>query len=87
LGRGGACQAVLASSTVAKTGTTCENRLIAKISRTTVWRQATASRRSFGFCRDAAINARSPALDIYSTPDKSTTTSTELEVTAASSRA
>ena len=85
-GRGGACQAALASSTVAKTGTTCENRLIAKISLTTVWRQATASRRSFGFSRVAAISARRPALEMYSTPEKSTTTSAEPELTAASSR-
>src|SRR6516162_1681745 len=85
--RGAACQAVLASSTVANTGTTCENRLIAKISLTTARRWATARCRSFGFWRDAVINARNPALDIYSTPEKSTTTSAELEPTAASSRA
>ena len=85
--RGAACQAAPASSTVAKTGTTCENRLIAKISRTTVCRQATASRRSLGFSRVAAISARRPALEMYSTPGKSTTTSAELEPTAASSRA
>jgi hypothetical protein len=42
--------------------------------------------RSLGFCRKAVINARKPALEIYSTAEKSITTSAELEVTAASSR-
>jgi hypothetical protein len=83
----GACQAALASSTVVKTGTTCQNLLIAKISLTIALRQATASRRSFGFNREAAINARKPALEIYSTDEKSTTMSSALEVTAATSRA
>ena len=86
-GRGGVCQAVLASSTVPKTGTTCENRLIAKISRTTVCGQATPSRRFYGFSRVAAISARRPALEMYSTREKSTMTSVEAELTAASSRA
>jgi len=86
-GRGGACQAELASPTVAKIGTTCENRLIAKISLTIELRQATARRRSFGFDREAAISARNPALDTYSTAVKSTTMSPGLEAVAASSRA
>ena len=47
---------------------------------------ATASRRSFGFSREAVISARNPALEMYSTPEKSMTTSAEPEVTAASSR-
>jgi hypothetical protein len=49
-------------------------------------RVETASRRSFGFWREAVIKARKPALEIYSTAEKSITTSAELEVTAASSR-
>jgi hypothetical protein len=60
---------------VAKTGTTCENLLIANISLTTELRQATASRRSFGFNREAAISARRPALEMYSTDEKSMTMS------------
>ena len=83
----GASQAAAASSTVAKIGTRCENRLIVKISCTTALSRATASRRSFGFWREAVINARRPALEIYSTPEKSMTTSAALEVTATSSRA
>jgi len=81
-----ASQAALASSTVAKIGTRCENRLIVKISCTTALRRTAASRRSLGFWREAVISARKPALEIYSTPEKSMTTSAELEVTAASSR-
>jgi hypothetical protein len=85
--RGGACQAALASSTVVKIGTTYENLLIAKISLTIELRQATANRRSFGFNREAAISARRPALEIYSTDEKSTTMSAAAKVTAATSRA
>src|SRR5271166_6646143 len=85
-GRGGACQAALASLTVVKIGTTYENLLIAKISLTIELRQATASRRSFGFNREAVISARRPALEMYSTEEKSTTRSSAVEVTAASSR-
>jgi hypothetical protein len=65
----------LAASTVSKTGITSAKRLIAKISSTILLRAATAIRRSFGFAFDAAINARSPALEIYATSEKSTTTS------------
>jgi len=50
-------------------------------------RQATASRRSFGFEREAAISPRNPALEMYSADEKSTTMSPLPDVTAASSRA
>jgi len=49
-------------------------------------RQATASRRSFGFEREA-ISPRNPALEMYSADEKSTTMSPLPDVTAASSRA
>jgi len=66
-------QAALASSTVAKIGKRCVNRLIVKISCPTALRRATARRRCFDFCREAVIKACSPQLEIYSTPEKSMT--------------
>jgi hypothetical protein len=79
--------AAFASSAVVKIGTTCQNLLIAKISLTIAFRQATASRRSFGFKREAAINARRLALEMYSTDEKSMTMSSSAELMAATSRA
>ena len=67
--------AAIASAVVSKTCTTSEKRLIAKISLTIGVRAATARRPFVAFdCLEAISNARNPALEMYSTPEKSIST-------------
>ena len=78
----------MAAAVVSKTCTTSEKRLIAKISLTMGVRPAAARRPLVAFdCLEAIISARRPALDMYSTPEKSTRTVVAADPTQASNLA